>query len=132
MVTRLLGRQFGYRGKNTIRITRQHDDILWLTIHDTRNACIGNKLDRVRTARVLRDAHVVIVGVARRGVVHDVFENRAKADRVKDFGLFFAREVDAFSVAATFNVENTRVGPDMLVISDELSAGVGRKGAGRG
>lgn len=45
-----------------------------------------------------------------------------------DFGFFFGREVDAFGVAASFDVEDAGVGPDVFVVADEFTVRVGGEG----
>jgi hypothetical protein len=47
--------------KDTKRVTGQHDDIARLAVDYTGNLGIRNVLDRVRTARVLRDSNIVVI-----------------------------------------------------------------------
>ena len=129
MIAGLLWGEFGYRGEDTVRITGEHDDVLRLTIDDARDTGVGDEFDRVRTAGVLRNADVVVVRFARGGVVYDIFENGTEAYGIENFGLFLPGEVDTFCVAASLDVEDTSVGPDMLIVADELSAWVGGEGA---
>lgn len=58
-------------------------------------------------------------------MVDDVLEDAAKADRVVDLGLLRGGEVDAFRVTSALDVEDTGVGPDVLVIADEQASRVG-------
>lgn len=50
------------------------------------------------------------------------------ANGVEDFRLLLRVEADALGVATTLDVEDTSVGPDVLVVSDELTRGVRREG----
>lgn len=45
-----------------------------------------------------------------------------------DFGFFFGGEVDAFGIAASFDVENAGVRPDVFVVADEFTVRVGGEG----
>ena len=128
MVARLLGSKLANRGQHTERIARQHDDIARLTIDDTRDLGIGNELNGVRAAGVFGDVDIVVVGRTVCGVVDHVLEDRAEPDGVEDLGLFFCGEVDAFGVAPSFDVEDAGVGPDVLVVTDKETVGVGREG----
>jgi hypothetical protein len=90
----------------------------------------GDELDRVGASGVLSDGDVVVVGLPIRRVVDDVLEDRSELDGVVDFGLLLLGQVDALGVAAALDVEDSSVGPDVLVVSDEQTFRVGREGAG--
>ena len=128
MITRLLRRQLGHRRQHTIRVTSQHDDILWLTVHGARYMCVRDILDRVSTTSILRDAHVVVIRLARLRIIHDVLQDRAKADGTVNLWFLLRREVDALGVAPTLDVEHTTVTPAVLIITNESTLRVGRKG----
>ena len=128
VVRGLLRRELRNRGEHTERIAGEHDDVLGLRLDEARDLRVRDELDRVRAARVLRDRHVVVVGHARRGVVHDVLEDRAEADRVEDLGLLLRGQVDALGVAAALNVEDTSVRPDVFVVTNKQAAWVRREG----
>lgn len=129
MIAGLLRGEFGDRGKDTVRVASEHNNILRLGIDDAGNAGIRNEFDWVRAAGVFRDAHVVVVGYAGRGVVHDVFEDGAETNSVENFGFLLPSEVDAFSVATTLDIEYTGVGPNVFIVANELPAWVGGEGA---
>ena len=74
----------------------------------------------------MRDRDVVIVGLAVL-VEHHVFTNGAKTDGVEDLGLVEGVQALAFCVAATLDVEDTHVGPTVLVVADQQARGIGRK-----
>lgn len=61
-------------------------------------------------------------------IMDDVFENSSIVKGIVDVGLGFFGEVDGFGVAATFDVEDSGVGPDVFVISDEFTIRVCREG----
>ena len=127
VVAGLLGRELAHRRKHTKGIARKHDDVAGLAVDSTRYMRVRDELDRICAARVLGDADVVIVGRTRSRVVDNILEDAAKADRVVDLGLLCGGEVDALGVTATLDVEDTSVGPDVLVITDEQTPRVGTK-----
>lgn len=128
MITSLFRRQLRNGRKDTIGIASEHDDVLRLTLDMARDTRVGNKFDRISTTRVLRDRHVVIVWVPVCRIEHDVFENRSKPNRVVDFGLLLRGEVNRLGIASSFNVEHASVGPDVLVVSNQLTRWVSREG----
>jgi hypothetical protein len=86
---------------------------------------VRDELNRIRTARVLGDADIVIVGRTRSRVVDNILEDAAKADRVVDLGLLCGGKVDALRVTATLDVKDTRIRPNVLVITDEQTPRIG-------
>lgn len=129
VVTCLLRREFADWWKDTKRVASQHDDIARLTIDRAWNLRIRDELNRICTTSILRDADVVVVRYARLEVIDDVLEDTAKADGVEDLGLLLGRKVDALGVAATLNVEHSRIRPDVLIITNKQSVRVGRQGS---
>lgn len=130
MVARLFGSQLANGWEDTKGIASQHDDISRLLVGQAWNASVGDVFDRISAAGVLGDANVVVVGDAVERVVDDVLEDGTEADGGVDLGLLLRREVDALGVAAAFDVEDTFVGPDVLVVADELAVGVGGESTG--
>ena len=96
-----------------------------MTVDDTRDLSVGNELNRVGATSVLSDADIIVVRSSRHRVVDDVFKDAAISDGVKNIRLLLCREVDAFGVTSALNVEDTSVRPDMFVITDEKTIGVG-------
>ena len=88
---------------------------------------VGNELDGIGRARVLRDGVVVVVDLTPVRIVDHVFQDRAVADGPVDLGLVLLGEADALGVAASLDVEDAPVAPDVLVVSHEPAARVGRK-----
>ena len=128
MVAGLLGSELADGGEDTEGVACQHDDVRRLAIDNTGDLRIGDVLDGVRAARVFRNADVIVIRDAASGIVHDVLEDAAVADGAKDIGLLLGGEVDALGVASTLDVEHTGVGPDVLVVSNEVTFGIGGKG----
>ena len=62
-------------------------------------------------------------------VMYDVFEDSSIVKGIIDVGLSFFGEVDGFGVAAAFDVEDSGVGPDVFVISDEFTIWICREGS---
>jgi hypothetical protein len=127
MVTCLLGCELADRWEDPEGVTSQHDDIRWLTIHHARNFSIGNVLDRIGASGVLGNADVIVVGDTRKRVVDNILENAAILDGIVDVWLFFGRKIDAFCIAAAFNVEDTSVGPYVFIVTNQETAGIRRK-----
>ena len=109
MVTGLFRGQFANGRKNTKGIASQHDDVGGLTVHNTRDLRVGNKLNRVGTTSVLSDADVVIIRNSGNRAVDDILKDAAIFDGVKNIRLLLCREVDAFGVTSALNVEDTSV-----------------------
>lgn len=51
----------------------------------------------------------------------DVFQDSTEFHGVIDLGLFIRAETDTFSIAASFDVEDSLVSPDVLVITDQFT-----------
>src|SRR5690625_1033759 len=94
---------------------------------DTRDLGVGDEVDGIRRARVLRDRGIGVIALARLLVIYHVLEHGAEADRAVDLGLLLGRKIDGLGVAPPFDVEDTVVGPAMLVVSDQTPARVGRQ-----
>lgn len=127
MVAGLLGAELADRWKDTESITSQHDDVVGVRVDDTRNPGTGNEVDGVSATSVLSDADVIVVGHTRRGVVDDILEDGSEADSPEDIGLLLSGKVDALGVASTLDVKDTGIRPNVLVVTNKESAGVGRK-----
>jgi len=119
VVACLLGREPTHGRENTKRVACKHDNVAGLAVDRARYMRVRDKFNRIRAARVLSNANVVIVGRPRSGVVDDVLEDAAKADRIVDLRLLRGREVDGLGITAALNVEDTGVGPDVFIITDE-------------
>ena len=109
MVASLFGGQFADRREDTESVASKHDDVFWLTLDDTRNASVGNKVDGVSATGVLSDTNIVVVGLARKDVVDNVLKDGTETDSIVDLGFLLSGKVDALGVAATLNVEDTVV-----------------------
>ena len=128
VVARLLRRELRDWGQHTERVASQHNDILWRALNITRYPSIGDKLDWIRAACILRDRDVVVVRLAARDIKDDVFEDGPKTDGIVDLRLLFSGEVDALGIAPAFDVEDTSIRPYVLVVANELSSWVRREG----
>ena len=128
MVARLLWRKLAHGRKHTKRVACKHNDVARLPIDRAWYMRIRNELDRVRAARVLRDAHVVIVRRPTVGIVDDVLKDASKADGIVNLGLLRGGEVDGLGIASALDIEYAGVRPDMLVVADEHTPWVGTEG----
>ena len=124
MVTGLFRCQSANGRKNTKGIAGQHDDVGGLTVDNTRDLSVGDKLNRVGATRVLSDADIVIIRNSGNRAVDDILKDAAKFDGVEDIRLLLRRKVDALGVTSALNVEDTSVRPDMFVVTDEKTARV--------
>lgn len=77
---------------------------------------------------VLGEGGVVVVDLTGLGVEDDVLEDGAKADGAVNVGLLLGGQTNGLGVAAALDVEDTLVGPAVLVVTDEGTLGVGREG----
>src|SRR4051812_1558257 len=94
---------------------------------DTRDFRVLNKFDRIRTARVQRDADVGVVDFPI--ILEDnVLEHRTETERLENIRLTFVRKVYCLRVATAFDVEDAVVAPDVFVVSDEMTLRIGREG----
>src|SRR5215216_2609288 len=85
-------------------------------------------LQRVGDAGVLRQHAVGVVHLACAPVHHHVLEHGAEADGVPYLGFLLGGEVYRLRVATALEVEDPRVGPAVLVVTDQVPPGVGREG----
>src|SRR5271168_4249449 len=85
----------------------------------SRNDRVVDVLDRISRARIFGVANVAVVRGSRLAVDDHILQDRAETDGVVDLGFLLGREIDAFGVAATFNVEDARFAPAMLIVPDE-------------
>src|SRR5664279_6101316 len=92
------------------------------------NHSIVNKFNGISGPSVLGIAYVGVVRHAGRGIKHNVLQNRARADRMIDLGLFFLGEIDTLGVAATLKIEDPVRPPAMLVIADQAPKRISGEG----
>ena len=135
MIHRLFRSQPRDRRQDTESICGEEDDVRRRRT-EVLLAGVRDELDRIGAAGVFRLAGIGEVELAGILVHGHVLEDRAEhlGGRV-DLGLALGREVDHLRIAAAFEVEDRRVRPAMLVVTDQSAAGVGRKrglaGAGK-
>src|SRR5580704_15959080 len=77
VIHRMRGRERAHRWEYAERVTREENHIGWMA-GQTRDFSVLDELDRIRAARVERDARVGVVHAAV-FIEHHVFEYRAKA-----------------------------------------------------
>lgn len=119
MVAGLFRGQSANGRKNTKGIACQHDDVGGLTVDNTRDLSIGDKLNRVGATSVLSDADIVIIRNSGNRAVDDILKDAAKFDGIENVRFFLGREIDALGVTSAFNVKDTSVRPDVFVVTDE-------------
>ena len=100
--------------------------------HDARSGAhalgprVGDMLDGVGHARIVRDRDVVVVRLAIL-IEYDVFTDGAKTNGVENLGLVERVQAFALGVAAALDVKDAHVGPAVLVVANQQTRGVGRK-----
>lgn len=71
----LVAVELGDGGEDTAGITSQEDDVFGVAVRDTGDLGVGDKVDGVGTAGVLRQSRVVVIDETRMGIEHDVLKN---------------------------------------------------------
>lgn len=61
-------------------------------------------------------------------IIRHILQNGAKLDGAKDLGFLLRIQPYALGIATSFNVEDSSVGPNVLVVADELPVGIGGEG----
>jgi hypothetical protein len=128
VVVGLSGSKLGDGWQDSESVTTQHDDVVGLPVGDAGKLGVGDVLDGVGASSVLGDGNVVIVGNSVGRVVDNVLEDGTVSNSTVDLGFSLGRQVDGLGVTSSLNVEHTGVGPDVLVVTDQETVGVGRKG----
>mmetsp|Transcript_57142 Transcript_57142/g.156921 ORF Transcript_57142/g.156921 Transcript_57142/m.156921 type:complete len:534 (-) Transcript_57142:86-1687(-) len=126
VVDHLFGRELGDGRQHAVAIACEQDDVGRVAA-EGRQLGVGDVLERVGAASVLGDRDVVKVNGAALVIEHDVLDHGAKADGTEDVRLVLLGEGDALGVAAALDVEDSSLGPHVLVIADELAPRVGRE-----
>lgn len=124
----LLGGELRDGGEDTTGVASEQDDVGGVVVALAGNLGVLDVLDGVGAASVLGQGGVIVVDNTGDGVENDVLEDGTELDGVENIGLLLRGETNALSVAATLNVEDTSVGPAVLIITDQLALGVGRQG----
>ena len=123
MVHRLVLAELRDRRQNAESVCCQEDHRRRLSA-DARDNRVGDIVERIADTRVFRVTAVAVIRCSF-FVVDDVFDNGAGLDRVPDFRFAFTGQVDAFRVAAAFEVEDTVGAPAVFVIADQTSLRIG-------
>lgn len=79
-------------------------------------------------AGVLGKGGVIVVNLTGGRVEDDVLEDGTELDGAENIGLLLGREANALGVTSTLDVEDTLVGPAVLIVTDKSTLGVGREG----
>ena len=117
------GRKRRDRRQHAEGVASKEDHIGRMTGH-AGDLGVLNELDRIRAARVLRDARVGVIDDAI-FIEHDVLQHGAEAQRLENIRLAFRRKIDRLGVAAAFDVEDAVVAPAVLVVADEMTFRIG-------
>ena len=80
-----------------------------------------NELEGVRSSSVFCDGNITIVDLLCEVFEHNVLEYGAKSHGIIYLWFLLFAQVDAFGVTTAFNVENSIVSPNMLIITDKES-----------
>ena len=99
-----------------------------MPISNARDLGIGDEFYRISATSVLRDRDVIVVGDSVVGVHDNILKDGSETDGVEDFRLLLSGEVDTLGVTTTLDVEDTSVGPNVLVIADQQAVRISRQG----
>jgi hypothetical protein len=88
---------------------------------DCGDLSVGDELERVGGAGVLSERNVVEVDLAGVFVKSNILKHSSELDGVVDLWLLLSTESDALGIAATLDVEDSLVTPDVLVITDKFT-----------
>lgn len=120
--------ELGDGRENTAGVAGQENNVGRHVVGQARNLGVGDVLDGVGAAGVLGEGRVIVVDDTGLGVEDDVLEDGTVTDSTVNIGLLLGRETDGLGVAATLDVEDTAVGPAVLVVTDQGTVGVSREG----
>lgn len=123
------GVELGDRWEDTGGVAGEEDEVFRVAVGDAREFDVGNVFEWVGGTGVLGESGVVVVDFTGVLVEDDVLENGTVADGTVDFRLLFAAEADALCVAASLDVEDTGVGPAVLVVTDQGTFRVSGEGS---
>lgn len=116
------------RRKNTVGITSQEDDVLGVSTNRGELG-IRDVLKRVASSGVFSDVNVIVVDNLVGNIAElNVFKDSSELNSIEDFRFLFSGEIDGLSVASSLNVEDTIVGPAVLVITEKFSLGISGEG----
>lgn len=124
----LLGGELGDRGQDTAGVTGEQDDVSGVVVGHAGNLGVLDVLDGVGATGVLGKSGIIVVNNAGDRVENGVLEDGTEADGVENIGLLLSGETNALGVAATLNVEDTGVGPAVLIVTNQLALGVSGQG----
>ena len=119
------GGELGDGGKDTTGVACEEDDVLRVAVGNARDLGVLDVLDGVCATGVLREGGVIVVDNTGLGVEDDVLKDRTELDGVENIGLLLGGETNALGVATALDVEDTSVGPAVLVVTDQGALGVG-------
>lgn len=123
----LLGGELGDGGKDTAGIASEQNDVGGVVLALAGDLGVVDVLDGVGAAGVLSESGVIVVDVTADRVEDNVLKDGSEADSVENIGLLLSGETNALSVATTLDVEDTSVGPAVLIITNQLTLRVGRQ-----
>ena len=118
------GGELGDWRKNTTGVACEEDDVLGVAVGNARDLGVLDVLDGVGATGVLGEGGVIVVDDTGFGVEDDVLKDGAELDGVENIRLLLGGETDALGVATALNVEDTSVGPAVLVVTDQGALGV--------
>lgn len=119
--------ELGDRRQDTAGIAGEEDDVGGRVGGKARNLGVGDVFDGVGASSVLSEGSVVVVNLTSKRVEDDVLEDGTVSDSAINIGLLLSRETNGLGVATTLDVEDTVVGPAVLVVTNKSSVGVGRE-----
>lgn len=85
------------------------------------NLNVINEFQWITSSGVFSQRCIEIVDFLVDWISDDIFKNSTELDGVENFWLFILAQVNTFSIASSFHVEDTLVSPDVFIITDKES-----------
>ena len=118
VVHRLSRVQSADRRQHTERVAGQKEDVLGMGARPVSRRA-RNVRDWIRDPGVLRNGSIEVIRCHSVLLETDVFEHRAKLDRIVNLRFAVRIEVDGLGVTAAFHVEHTVFAPSVFIVPDE-------------
>lgn len=122
------GVELGDWRENPASVASEENDVLGVSVRNTWNLGVVDILNWVGATGVLGESDIIVIDETGLWVEDNVLKDGAELDGVVNIWLLLSGETNALGVAASLNVEDTGVGPAVLVITNELSVLVGGEG----
>lgn len=94
----------------------------------TRDFCIRNVLDRIGAASVFGYGAIIEINATSDFIIDNILKNTSESNCIKDLRFFLTGQVYTLGITAALNVEDSMIGPAMLIITDQVAMNIGGQG----